>query len=86
MNLEEQFKEASEKVNLLSTKPSNDQLLKLYAYYKQGSEGNIKSERPVGFDFKAIAKYDAWASLLDVSQAEAQRKYIDLVNNLITNN
>ena len=86
MELEEQFKNASEKVKLLSAKPSNDQLLQLYAYFKQGSEGNITGERPGGFDFKAIAKYDAWVSLLNISQAEAQEKYIDLVNNLITNN
>ena len=86
MELEEQFKNASEEIKLLSTKPSNDQLLQLYAYYKQGSKGNIIGERPEGFDFKAIAKYDAWASFKDVSQAEAQQKYIDLVKDLITNN
>jgi acyl-CoA-binding protein len=36
--------------------PDNATLLKLYSYYKQATEGDVKGDRPGGFDFVGGAK------------------------------
>jgi len=83
MEITHQFTEAAERVQKLTTRPSNEILLKLYALYKQATDGNITGERPGGFDFKGAAKYDAWASLKDIASEQAMKEYINLVNSLI---
>ncbi len=82
MELKQAFEEAAREVQKLSKRPSNDVLLKLYALYKQGSEGDVSGDRPSGFDFKGAAKYDAWAKLKGKSKEEAQQAYVDLVGSL----
>jgi diazepam-binding inhibitor (GABA receptor modulating acyl-CoA-binding protein) len=57
-------------------------LLQLYALYKQGTEGDVTSTRPGGFDFKAIAKYDAWKQLAGLSKDAARQQYVELVTEL----
>ncbi len=76
------FEKAQADVQTLSRKPGNDVLLKLYALYKQGTEGDVSGDRPGGFDFKGAAKYDAWEAVKGQSQAQAQQAYIDLVASL----
>jgi diazepam-binding inhibitor (GABA receptor modulating acyl-CoA-binding protein) len=83
MDIHESFKIALEKVKSLETRPTNENLLKLYGLYKQATEGDVKSDRPGGFDFKAIAKYDSWASLRSLTEEEAMQSYTDLVNSLL---
>ncbi|MGM0582077.1 MAG: acyl-CoA-binding protein [Bacteroidota bacterium] len=83
MSLQEDFKNAAERSKTdIKERPSNEDLLKLYALYKQGEEGDVKGERPGGFDFKAIAKYNAWEELKGKPSEEAMKEYIDLVNKL----
>ena len=76
----EEFEAAAQRAQQLPTKPSNLVLLQLYALYKQATEGDISGDRPGGFDFKAIAKYDAWAAISGKSQDDARKEYVDLVN------
>ena len=76
------FEQAQADVQTLSRKPGNDVLLKLYALYKQGTEGDVSGDRPGGFDFKGAAKYDAWEAVKGQSQEQAQQAYIDLVASL----
>ncbi len=76
------FLEAQAQVKALTKKPSNDDLLKLYAFYKQGSQGDVIGKRPSGFDFVGGAKYDAWAAVAGLTKEEAQQKYIALVTQL----
>jgi diazepam-binding inhibitor (GABA receptor modulating acyl-CoA-binding protein) len=78
----EQFQQAVEKSKTLTKRPSNEELLSLYALYKQATEGDVTGDRPGGFDFKAIAKYDAWADLKGKSKAEAIDAYVTLVDKL----
>jgi acyl-CoA-binding protein len=82
MKLEDQFTQAVQRVERLSRRPSNEELLRLYALYKQATEGDVTGERPGGFDFKGIAKYDAWLALKGKSREEAMQEYIVLVDNL----
>ena len=67
-----------------TSKPNNEELLKLYGLYKQATEGDIETERPGGFDFKAAAKYNSWLAFKGKSKAEATELYLELVNQLST--
>ncbi|WP_373522990.1 acyl-CoA-binding protein [Aquiflexum sp.] len=65
-----------------TSKPSNEELLKLYGLYKQATEGENQEERPGGFDFVAAAKYNSWLSFKGKSKSDASADYIDLVNSI----
>jgi acyl-CoA-binding protein len=80
--LKEDFENAAVASKEFTKRPTNEELLQLYALYKQATEGDVSGERPEGFDFKAIAKFDAWEDLKGKSKDQAMREYIDLVNNL----
>lgn len=82
MDLKASFDDAVKRVKDLDYRPSNENLLKLYGLFKQATEGDVTSDRPGGFDFKGIAKYDSWASLRGTSQDEAMQSYIKLVDEL----
>jgi acyl-CoA-binding protein len=69
-------------IKALSERPDNDMLLRLYALYKQGAEGDVSGERPGFFDFVAAAKYAAWEKLQGVDPDEAKKQYIELVEQL----
>ena len=82
MDLQQQFHSAVTRSRELPSRPSNEDLLQLYALYKQATEGDVSGERPGGFDFKAIAKYDAWADVKGKSREDAMREYVALVDSL----
>jgi diazepam-binding inhibitor (GABA receptor modulator, acyl-CoA-binding protein) len=82
MDLKTQFENAVTRSKELTKRPSNEELLSLYALYKQASEGDVTGDRPGGFDFKAIAKYDAWEELKGKSKDAAMNEYIALVDKL----
>lgn len=82
MDLKTQFEEASAKSKSLPAQ-SNENLLLLYSLFKQATEGDVNIEKPTNmFDFKGIAKYNAWELLKGTSKEEAMQKYIDLVKQL----
>ena len=80
--LKQGFEQAAKDVQALTERPDNDTLLRLYALYKQGSEGDVKGDKPGFFDFVGTAKYEAWAKLKGTPQDAAQQQYIDLVKKL----
>lgn len=80
--MKELFESAVTRSRQLTSRPSNEDLLSLYALYKQATEGDVTGDRPGGFDFKAIAKYDAWAEVKGLSQEDAMQKYVALVERL----
>lgn len=82
MELQQQFEAAVSRSKELTKRPSNEELLSLYALFKQASEGDVSGDRPGGFDFKAIAKYDAWADLKGKSKEQAMQDYIALMDRL----
>ena len=81
-DLVERFEQAAKDVHALSERPDNDTLLRLYALYKQGAEGDVSGAKPGFFDFVGTAKYEAWAKLAGTGQDDAKQKYIDLVKKL----
>ena len=77
-----EFHQASEDVKNLKKRPNNDDLLSLYALYKQATEGDVSGKRPGMVDFKGRAKHDAWAKLKGKDSGTAESEYIQLVNQL----
>lgn len=60
-------------------KPSNEFKLKMYALYRQATDGDAHGKRPGMLDLVGRFKYDAWASLKGLSADEAMRRYIEEV-------
>jgi acyl-CoA-binding protein len=81
-DLKAKFEAAAVAAKQTKRRPDNATLLKLYSYYKQASDGDVKGDRPGGFDFVAGAKYDAWAKLKGMSKDEAMQNYIKQVERL----
>ena len=84
MSVTEEFEQAQIDVKNLAKLPSNDVLLKLYALYKQGAQGDAGGNRPGAFDLVGRAKYDAWKALAGTAQGDAQQEYVALVRDLLT--
>ena len=80
--LQAAFEQARTDSQHLTERPDNATLLKLYALYKQGSEGDNTQARPGFSDIVARAKWDAWNSLKGCAQDEAMRQYIELIGSL----
>lgn len=82
-NLRAAFDQAVADSKMLTERPDNETLLRLYSLYKQASEGDCNSEPPANpFDFVNKAKYDAWSGLSGMTQATAMEEYVTLVNSL----
>uniref|UniRef100_A0A0K0EY95 Enoyl-CoA delta isomerase 2, mitochondrial (inferred by orthology to a human protein) n=1 Tax=Strongyloides venezuelensis TaxID=75913 RepID=A0A0K0EY95_STRVS len=77
------FAEAQKNLKKLREEPDNDMKLKLYGLFKQATSGDVSESRPGGMDFVARAKYDAHKEAFGLSREEAEKKYVDLVNNLL---
>ena len=77
--LEIEFRDAVELVNEHTEPFPADFLLRLYAYYKKATNdyGRPNSRKPIINAFKTNALFQ----VQDISQDEAKRKYIKLVNN-----
>jgi len=81
-DLQTRFEQAARDVHELAERPGNDTLLRLYALYKQGTEGDVSGSKPGFFDFVGTAKHEAWAKLAGTSKDSAMHKYVDLVKTL----
>jgi diazepam-binding inhibitor (GABA receptor modulator, acyl-CoA-binding protein) len=82
MDLLQQLEAAATKSKSFTKRPSNEELLLLYALYKQATEGDASGDRPGGFDFKAIAKFDSWSDQKGKSKETAVKEYVELVEKL----
>ena len=80
--LAERFAEAKGRVETLKKRPSNEQLLELYAYYKQATEGDVSGSRPGMLDLKGRVKFDAWAKAKGTGKDEAMKRYVAVVEKL----
>ncbi|OJJ46736.1 hypothetical protein ASPZODRAFT_2010558 [Penicilliopsis zonata CBS 506.65] len=75
------FDAAGDIVQGLTQKPSDNELLSIYAYFKQGNEDTPK--QPGLFDIKGKYKYSAWEKIKDISAEKAQAEYIKLADSLL---
>jgi acyl-CoA-binding protein len=81
-DLKKKFEAAAKDSKNLKTRPSDEDMLRLYATYKQASVGDATGDRPGAFDFVNRAKYDAWARLKGTETDKAMKSYVDLVERL----
>lgn len=83
MTLSELFTQAAADSRTLPEKPDNTTLLRLYALYKQATEGDAGGDGPENmFDLVGKAKYDAWSALRGKDKESAMQEYVDLVQQL----
>tara|TARA_B100000459_G_C8589655_1_gene207144 strand:- start:102 stop:404 length:303 start_codon:yes stop_codon:yes gene_type:complete len=82
---EEGFAKAKKKVEDLYTRMDNVTIRKIYALYKQATEGDISGKRPSAIRFRERIKFDAWSSISGMSSEDAKAEYIKLVDNLVLN-
>ncbi len=83
MSLDNQFEQAQLDVKTLTKRPSDTQLLDLYAFFKQATDGDNTTSKPGMFDIKGQFKWNAWKDKAGLSKEEAMQKYIDLVSGLL---
>ena len=81
-DLQAAFEQARADSQNLTERPDNATLLKLYALYKQGSEGDNAQPRPGFSDIVARAKWDAWNGLKGMAREDAMRQYIETMAGL----
>lgn len=82
MALADEFQTAQVTVKQLSKTPAADELLELYALYKQGTVGDVEGSRPGMMDFKGRAKFDAWSGKKGLTKDGAMQAYVALVQKL----
>ncbi|VVD82112.1 acyl-CoA-binding protein [Pandoraea anhela] len=81
-DLQARFDEAVAQSKTLPERPDNLTLLRIYALFKQGTEGDVTGSRPGAMDFVARAKFDAWGMLKGQSKEAVQQEYVNLIGSL----
>ena len=76
------FKEAFNKISKLKEGVAPDNMLKLYAYYKQANFGNNFSFNS-GLNIRSAFKFNAWMQLNGMTPEEAKKEYIKLANSIL---
>ncbi|KAF6292345.1 acyl-CoA binding domain containing 6 [Rhinolophus ferrumequinum] len=80
--LTEQFEKAAAHLQGLIHVASREQLLYLYARYKQVKVGNCNTAKPSFFDFEGKQKWEAWKALGGSSRSQAMQEYVAAVKSL----
>lgn len=78
-----EFLKVAEDVKNLTVRPTDEELLNLYKYFKQATVGDCNTARPGMFDLKGKYKWDAWNALKGTSKEDAEKEYVKLAKELI---
>lgn len=81
--MSDQLQQAEARLKTLTKAPTNEELLELYALYKQALLGNCLQPKPGMFDVKAQFKWKAWKAKSGLTQPDATAKYSALVDSLL---
>lgn len=76
------FEAAVAQSKTLSERPDNATLLRIYALYKQATQGDNEDKKPSFSDMVSRAKWDAWEKLKGTEGDAARQQYIDLIESL----
>ncbi|KAM5148479.1 acyl-CoA-binding domain-containing protein 6 [Mantella aurantiaca] len=76
------FEQAAQHAQNLAHVATTEQLLYLYARYKQVKVGKCNTSKPGFFDYEGKRKWDAWKSMGDCSKQQAMRDYIETVKKI----
>ena len=80
--LKKNFELAINIVNNLNKRPNDNELLKIYKFFKQAKFGNNESKEPGILNFNKSAKWSAWMTVYGMSKEEAMQNYINLAMEL----
>ena len=83
MELAQKFEDAQQRVKTLTERPTNEELLDLYALFKQATEGDNTAKKPGMFDLKGQYKWKQWKAKEGMSGDEAMEAYVALVDKLL---
>lgn len=81
-----EFQEAYERASTTKQKLPQDVMLRLYAYYKHATEADlthIHRQSLVGTELVSAFKLNSLFQIQNITQEEAKKKYIELVNEVI---
>ena len=76
-------KDEANTLKTLNKRPNNNELLKLYALFKQATIGNVSGKRPSLINVKERAKWDAWKAIEGTEKSSAMENYNVTVDNLV---
>lgn len=87
MTTEEQFQAAVNVIRNLpkngAYQPSNEVMLRFYAYYKQATEGSCQQPKPAFWEVVKKAKWEAWTRLGNMSRTEAMNNYVEELKKIV---
>jgi peroxisomal 3,2-trans-enoyl-CoA isomerase len=83
-NISTDFEKAKSLLESSSIQVDNETKLKLYGLYKQSTTGVCSIPKPGLTDFVGRAKWTAWSSLGKMTQEDAEKQYIQTVQQLIS--
>ena len=79
-DLQQQFEQMVTAVRdaTIEFSPNNAQKLKLYAFYKQSIEGDVKGECPSIINMVDRAKWQAWNAIKGMTPEKAMEGYLKI--------
>jgi acyl-CoA-binding protein len=82
-DLDTRFNEAVEKAGKMTQASlPQDVQLRLYAFYKQATIGNMEIRQTSNFHLRDAFKTNAWMQISHISADEAKENYIEIINSL----
>lgn len=83
-DLESRFNEAvAIATEMTQASLPQDVQLRLYAYYKQATQGNVELNQTSSFHLRDAFKTNAWMQIKHLSVEEAKEQYISLIQSLV---
>jgi acyl-CoA-binding protein len=83
--LDIEFEKAYKISSTTNLKLPPDVMLQLYAYYKQATKGTNYKQPSGNVALRNAFKLNAWLQVSQISEDEAKKAYIDLVNKYLIN-
>lgn len=82
-DLDTRFNEAVEKASQMTQASlPQDVQLRLYAYYKQATIGNMEIRQTSNFHLRDAFKTNAWMQISHITADEAKENYIEIIHSL----
>jgi len=83
--LDIEFERAYQLLSEWTESVAPDIMLKLYAYYKQATSGDLFTLNDES-ELRNAFKFNAWTQLNGMSQEEAKQEYVNLAKQILTTN
>ncbi len=83
MSDQQKFDKLKEDVKKLTKRPTDDEMLNLYALYKQTTVGDVNIPEPGFFAFQEKQKWTAWNGKKGMKRDVAMTSYNDFAEKII---